>query len=94
VTKFRENPTEIPAVKAFIEARNEAERPALYATLKRDFSGRGSDGVVKILLNGQRVRVNFITGFGDYGVTTAVDDPKHHEARAVLAEMTDYSNRP
>jgi hypothetical protein len=94
VTRFKEDPTEHPAVKAFVEAWNDAERPALYATLRRDFAGRGIDGAVKHLLAGQRVRVNFVSGIGDYGVTTVLDEGKHYEARATMAEMTDYSNRP
>ena len=52
-------------MKAFIEDWSEAASPALYATLKRDFSGRGSDGAVKVLLTGQRVRLTFVTGCGD-----------------------------
>lgn len=95
MTRFKEeDPTTLPVVKVFIEAWNDADRPALYATLKRGFAARGKDGMVKVLYTGERVRVTFITGFGDYGVTTALDEQQHHEARATLAEMTDYSDKP
>src|SRR3569833_3937087 len=98
--RFAEDPKSEPAVKAFLEAHDRGTPlPALYATLKRDLSGRNRTpdkygenvGTAKLLLKGQRVRVMQVTGFGDYGVTAVLDDDKNDEARATLAEMTDYS---
>jgi len=50
-----------PHVKAFLAAAESgAALPALYATLRRDFSGRDKAGGVKLLLEGQRVRITEI----------------------------------
>jgi hypothetical protein len=84
-----------PHVKAFLTAAESgAALPALYATLKRDFSGRDKTGNVKLLLTGQRVRVTEVWKAGDLGVTTDLDEAKRDEARSTWAEMSDYSDVP
>lgn len=89
------DPKTSPPVRAFLAAaENGAELPALYATLKRDFSGRDKLGGVKLLLTGQRVRVTDVRRSGDVGATTDLADAKHAEARATWREMSDYSDRP
>jgi hypothetical protein len=93
--RFVENAKSEPAVIAFIKATESgAALPLLYATLKRDFSGRDKTGAVKALLKGQRVRVTDISKFGDIGATTDFTEAKRDEARVTWAEMSDYSNKP
>ena len=101
--RFAEDPKSEPAVKALLDAHAAGlPLPPLYATLKRDLSGRNRKpdkygenvGTAKLLLKGQRVRVMQVTGFGDYGVTTVLEDDKNDEARATLAEMTALSGKP
>jgi hypothetical protein len=68
--------------------------PELYATTKRDFSGRSMDGVLIKLSAGDRVRVTDIGQFGDLGITQLFDEPKAYQARASLAELSNFSGRP
>ena len=93
--RFVDDPKASQHVKAFLAAAETgAGLPPLYATLKRDFSGRSKDGAVKSVLKGQRVRVVDVGKFGDLGVTTDIDDPKRADVRATLAEMSEYSDKP
>ena len=66
----------------------------LYATTKREFSGRGVDGIIVKLSAGDRVRVTDVGQFGDVGVTQLLDEPKAYQARASLAELSNFSGRP
>jgi len=68
--------------------------PELYATTKREFSGRGVDGIIVKLSAGDRVRVTDVGQFGDVGVTQLLDEPKAYQARASLAELSNFSGRP
>jgi hypothetical protein len=54
--------------------------PPLFATLKRDFSGRLLGPVA--LKKGQRVRITDAGRFGDVGVTTDLDEAVRYLARA------------
>jgi hypothetical protein len=93
--RFVDNPHASHHVNAFVAAAERgAALPALYATLKRDFSARDKGGSVKSLLKGQRVRVTDLAKFGDVGATTDLTEAKQAEARATWAEMTDYSDKP
>ena len=63
--------------------------PALFATLKRDFSGRLLAPVA--LKKGQRVRVTNAGRFGDVGVTTHLDEAVTYMARASVDELENFS---
>ena len=88
-----------PRLRAFLEAaladQPPAEGlPALYATTRRAFAGLGVDGVVVILAEGVRVRVTDAGNAGDLGITQELDEPKRYQARAVVNELTDFSDAP
>jgi len=68
--------------------------PELYATTKPGFSSRGMDGIIVKLNAGDRVRVTDLGQFGDVGITQLLDQPKAYQARATLAELTDFSGQP
>jgi hypothetical protein len=63
--------------------------PPLFATLKRDFSGRLLAPVP--LKKGQRVRITDAGRFGDIGVTTDLDEPMKYLARASVDELESFS---
>jgi hypothetical protein len=63
--------------------------PPLFATLKRDFSGRLLAPVA--LKKGQRVRVTDAGRFGDVGVTTQLDEAVTYMARASVDELENFS---
>jgi len=65
--------------------------PPLFATLKRDFPGRGAGGEIVKMKTGERVRVVDAGRFGDVGITLILDDPKAYQARATLGELTNFS---
>ena len=67
-------------------------RPPLFATLKRDFSGRLAAPVG--LRRGERVRVTDAGKFGDVGVTTHLDEPVIYMARASVDELERFSEAP
>jgi hypothetical protein len=60
----------------------------LFATLKRDFSGRLLAPVA--LKKGQRVRVD-ASRFGDVGVTIDLDEAVKYLARASVDELENFS---
>ncbi len=68
--------------------------PELYATTKRAFAGRGAGGTVVGIAEGARVRVIELGKFGDIGITSILDETKRDQARAALAELTNFSARP
>ena len=63
--------------------------PPLFATLKRDFSGRLLAPVA--LKKGQRVRVTDAGRFGDVGITTDLDEAAKYLARASVDELENFS---
>ena len=63
-------------------------RPRLFATLKRDFSGRLAAPVA--LRKGDRVRVTDAGKFGDVGITTHLDQGVICMARASVDELQDF----
>ena len=68
--------------------------PPLFASTKRAFSGRARGGAIVKIVEGQRVRVLRPYKSGDVGITTVLDHDKDDEARAVFAELTNFSERP
>lgn len=90
------DPKTAPSLRAFLEAALAAQLPAggqlpLFATLKLDFSGRDFGGAIIKMKAGERVRVTDAGRFGDIGITLVLDEPKLYQARAVLAELADFS---
>ena len=65
--------------------------PPLFATLKRDFSGRLLAPVA--LKKGERVRVTDAGRFGDVGVTTDLEETVRYLARASVDELENFSER-
>ena len=63
--------------------------PPLFATLKRDFSGRLLAPVA--LKKGERVRVTDAGRFGDVGVTINLDEGVIYMARASVDELEQFS---
>ncbi len=63
--------------------------PPLFATLKRDFSGRLLAPVA--LKKGERVRVTDAGRFGDVGVTINLDEGIIYMARASVDELERFS---
>ena len=63
--------------------------PTLFATLKREFSGRLLAPVT--LKKGQRVRVTDAGRFGDVGVTTDLEESVKYLARASVDELETFS---
>jgi hypothetical protein len=61
--------------------------PPLFATLKRDFSGRTFAGAVVKLRAGERVRLTDAGQFGDVGITTHLEEATAHMARASVDEL-------
>jgi hypothetical protein len=66
--------------------------PPLFATLKRDFSGRLAAPVAP--RKGERVRVTDAGKFGDVGVTTHLDEPVIYMARASVDELERFAEAP
>jgi hypothetical protein len=68
--------------------------PPLFATLKRDFSGRTFQGVLVAMRAGERVRVTDAGQFGDTGITTYLREATAHMARASVNELERFSEKP
>lgn len=68
-------------------------RPALFATLRGDVSGRTFAGVVVKLREGERVRITDAGKFGDVGVTTDLDETAAYMARLSIDELSDFADR-
>jgi hypothetical protein len=87
------DPNTPASVRAFLEVAL-AERPAaggpppLFATLKRDFPGRGAGGEIVKMKADERVRVVDVGRFGDICITLILDETKTRQARAVLADFS------
>jgi hypothetical protein len=96
LVEYLADPKTPASVRAFLDAAFADPPPAsglppLFGTLKRDFSGRGAGGEVIKMKAGERARVVDVGRFGDVGITLILDETKLYQARAVLAELTDFS---
>lgn len=79
---------------ALAESKPVGSLPEVYATTKRDFSGRSMNGTLVKLNAGHRARLTDVGQFGDVGITQLLDEPKANQARASLGELSDFSARP
>ena len=90
-----EDPASPECLRFFLQAAGKPNLPgglpSLYATLKRDFSGRLLAPVA--LKKGQRVRVTDAGRFGDVVVTTDLDEAVRYLARASIDELENFSDR-
>ena len=85
------------SLRMFLEAvlaepKTTAGLPELYAKSKREFSARTAHGIT-FIRPGDRVRVTDVDRFGSVGMTTILDEPKAHQVRAGLQELSDFSGK-
>ena len=91
--QMRDDPAAPECVRFFLRVARGQSLPGglrpLFATSKRDFSGRLLAPVA--LKKGQRVRVTDASRFGDVGVTTDLDESVKYLVRASVDELESFS---